>query len=132
MAPCLPAAGPIASDLAEVARQNVARSGRFHRCGTTEIVVADATRYRIPDDVTVVHIYNPFDAGSVILCMQAILESLQRAPRRLTLLYANPYLLAPLAKTLPWLRPRCDVKYPFAEREQADRYRYRIYDAVFY
>jgi predicted RNA methylase len=55
-----------------------------------ETICADATKYRVPDDVTVVFLYNPFNGEVLRAALTQVLESFDRAPRRLRLAYANP------------------------------------------
>ena len=58
--------------------------------GSSEIVRADAAKYRVPDDITVVFLYNPFKGEVLKTALTRVLESYDRAPRRLKLAYANP------------------------------------------
>lgn len=71
--------------MASIASTNVA-AFRHARC-PVEIVLADATSYEVPEDVTVVFFYNPF-SGSVMAAR--VLESYERRPRRIRVVYANP------------------------------------------
>lgn len=73
--------------LCEVARGNVRRAARHFRCRDVEVVAADATQYRLPDDVSVVYLYNPFWDDTLRAVQQRILDSLQASPRRLRILY---------------------------------------------
>ena len=78
--------------LADVARENLARAGRRSRCGDVEIVVADAAEYAIPDDLTVMYLYYPFAGETFRRVMANVVESLDRTPRRLRIVYALPHL----------------------------------------
>lgn len=73
---------------AELAARNVARR-RGGRC-RGEIVVADATEYEVPSDVTVVYLYNPFQGAVFARTLEQIIASHRAAPRELRLVYANP------------------------------------------
>ena len=55
-----------------------------------EIICADAAKYRVPDDITVVFLYNPFSGEVLKTALTQVLKSFDRAPRRLRLAYANP------------------------------------------
>ena len=46
--------------LAEAARSGLAARRHQHRCRDVEIVVADVTAFRVPDDLTVGYFYYPF------------------------------------------------------------------------
>jgi SAM-dependent methyltransferase len=118
----------IAPQLAAACRRNLARA-RGLRAGAVEVVTADASGYELPDDTTVLHLANPFQGEVLEAVIERLRASLERRPRRLTLLYANPYLFEPLARDLAWIRRRLDVPYPFAERRGPDISLYRVYDA---
>ena len=81
----------IAPELNESARRNLDRR-RGLRCRDVELVTADAAEYEIPDDVTVVYLYHPFIGDTFRRVMANIVASLDRAPRRLRLIYALPTL----------------------------------------
>lgn len=55
-----------------------------------EIVLGDATSYRVPDDVTIAFLYNPFNGDVLRSALIRLIESYDRAPRRVRLVYANP------------------------------------------
>jgi Fe2+ transport system protein FeoA len=55
-----------------------------------EIICADATKYCVPDDVNVVFLYNPLNGELFKTALAWVLESFDRALRRLRLAYANP------------------------------------------
>lgn len=75
---------------ADVARSNLkALQGRI-RCPQVEIVIADATVWPVPDEVTYVYMFNPFWGETFQAVLDRICESLDRRPRALTLIYANP------------------------------------------
>jgi SAM-dependent methyltransferase len=55
-----------------------------------EVICADAADYTVPDDVTVVFLYNPFGGEVLRSALTRVLESYDRRPRRIRLVYANP------------------------------------------
>jgi SAM-dependent methyltransferase len=71
-----------------LARRNAARL-RGRRC-EIEIVQADATTFRIPDDVTIVFLYNPVRGEPLSATLHRLIESVDRAPRSVQIVYANP------------------------------------------
>jgi SAM-dependent methyltransferase len=74
------------------ARANLAAAaaaGRT-RCGSFEVLQADATAWEVPDDVTYVYMFNPFLDETFAAVVQRLIESLERRPRPLVLVYANP------------------------------------------
>lgn len=79
----------LSPELAHVARANLARAPRS--CGEVEVVCADVKDYGLPDDVTIIYMYNPFRGEIFSRALAAIVESLERAPRRVTILYRSPF-----------------------------------------
>src|SRR5580704_9694579 len=64
---------------------------RLRRCAVRpEIVRADAAKNRVPDDITVVVLYNPFGSEVLKPALTRVLESFDRAPRRMQFACANP------------------------------------------
>jgi SAM-dependent methyltransferase len=80
----------LSEELNRVARQNVERNRHRLRCADVELVTADAVEYEIPDDVTVAYFANPFTGWVFTSVVGHLLDSVDRAPRRLRLIYRNP------------------------------------------
>jgi hypothetical protein len=76
--------------LNEVAARNVAGARHRLRCGVVELVTCDVARYRLPDDVTVVYAYNPFQGPVFDGVVEELIASVDRRPRRVLLVYRNP------------------------------------------
>ena len=74
--------------LCALAKQNARRLRRY--AVRPEIVCADAAKFWVPDDITVVFLYNPFSGEVLKTALTRVLESFDRAPRPLQLAYANP------------------------------------------
>ena len=72
--------------LAEAARSGLAARRHRHRCRDVEIVVADATAFRVPDDLTVGYFYQPFRGETFESVLRGIVESIDRNPRRVRLI----------------------------------------------
>lgn len=79
----------LSPQLAEQARQLVA-TGRRQRCRSVEVIVADVTQWELPDDITIAYAYNALSGESFQQMLDRLAESVQRAPRRLLFVYANP------------------------------------------
>ena len=80
----------LAADLSNVAGQIVERERASLRCRDVRIVTADATDFRVPDDASYVYLYNPFNGMTFQRVRANIVESLDRAPRSLRVIYVNP------------------------------------------
>jgi len=102
----------LSRDLVEVAKGNVERSLPTLRCKNIELVNSDVLDYEIPDDVTVVYFFNPFEGDVFRRVIDKLVASLRRRPRSMRIIYTNPVeeetLLragARLLKTSNGLRP---------------------------
>jgi SAM-dependent methyltransferase len=79
----------VAEPLAAVARRNVATCRLRPRCDDIQLVTADVLDYRIPDDVSVVYMFNPFRGAIFDAVVAELVASVDRRPRRLRLIYRN-------------------------------------------
>lgn len=79
----------ISDELHRIAEENLNRI-RARLRSPVELVCADVLDYRIPDDVSVVFLNNPFRGAIFRHAIDALTESLDRAPRRLRLIYRAP------------------------------------------
>jgi SAM-dependent methyltransferase len=79
----------ISPELIEIARGNVERNRRRLRCRDIELVVADAREWMIPDDVTIVVLYNSFVGEVLDGFLRQLIASVDRRPRDVRLIYLN-------------------------------------------
>ena len=77
-------------ELSAVARANIEQVREQLVCQDVEIITSDVVDYDIPDDVTVVFLYNPFRGQTFITVIQKLLESVDRRPRRMRVIYLFP------------------------------------------
>ena len=80
----------ISEALTAVARRNLVQSRHRRRCGSVELVTADALDYPIPDEVTVVYLYNAFRGATFDAVIGNLIASVDRRPRCVRLIYLNP------------------------------------------
>ncbi len=82
----------LSADLAAAARKNVANALATNRlaCRSLEIVTSNADAFPIPDDVTVIYFFNPFTGLALNMVLQNMKSSLDRCPRRLTIICKLP------------------------------------------
>lgn len=80
----------IAESLSRQARRNVRQAASRLACKSVEIVHADAASFTIPDDVTIIYLYNPFEGETFRTAIGNVLASIRRRPRRLRLIYCYP------------------------------------------
>jgi hypothetical protein len=72
------------------AQANLARWNHRTLCDAVEFLQADATKYEVPDDVTIIFFGNPFVGTIFEKVVGKVQESLARNPRELTVLYYHP------------------------------------------
>jgi SAM-dependent methyltransferase len=79
----------LSEQLTAIARRNVADCRLAPRTGTIELVTADVLAYRIPDDVSVVYMFNPFTGNIFDAVIRQLVDSVERRPRNLRLILRN-------------------------------------------
>ena len=120
--------------LVQRSRENLARS-RGCVCRRVEVVCANAVDWRVPDDVTVFHFYNPFLGATLRAVVRDIARSLRAAPRRAWIVFAYPCEMEPLMQSgavIPhvWQASVIDEVWPVhpvLKNEPAGGNRYRVY-----
>jgi hypothetical protein len=80
----------LAANLHARAAANIAGNRARLRCRDVRLVCSDVLDFPIPDDVTVVYLYNPFTGNTFATVVDRLLASVDRRPRRLRIVYANP------------------------------------------
>lgn len=80
----------ISAYLHHIAVANLTRNRDRLRCSDVELVQADILDFDIPDDVTVVFLYNPFGGEIFNEFIRRLLASVDRRPRTVRIIYANP------------------------------------------
>jgi SAM-dependent methyltransferase len=76
--------------LADVARANIAAAQHRRRCPDVSVVTSDVLAYEIPDDLTYAYLYNPFRGELFAEFIGRLVESFDRNPRRLHIIYKTP------------------------------------------
>lgn len=96
--------------LADIAHKNL-RTARHLRCWDLDIVTMNAAQYVIPNDVSVIFMFNPFTGAVLNAVLNNIWQSLQEAPRRLTLacLLQRGLPFDVQLRATPWLRRSCEM-----------------------
>jgi SAM-dependent methyltransferase len=75
----------LSPQLTAIAARNVDACRPRLRCQDVQLVTADVTTFRVPDDVTVVYMCNPFGGPVFQAAVDALIASVDRRPRRLRL-----------------------------------------------
>jgi SAM-dependent methyltransferase len=91
------------SELCDHARRNTAAAPRWLRCRQIEVVRTDAVDYFVPDDATLLFLYNPFTSDVLESVLEHIRQSLLRRPRNLRIVYALPKMDRDRLAEIPWL-----------------------------
>lgn len=80
----------LSTELHDIAQANVDRNRDRLRVRDVTLVNADALDYTVPDDLTVAFFYNPFGGEIFRNVIERLLESVDRCPRELKIIYGNP------------------------------------------
>ncbi len=89
-------------ELSALGSRNIAHL-RGRHSGSVEVITGDAATYRVPDDVTVICMFNPFTRNILRAALSQIRESVERCPRELRLTYMNPREDENLIAECDWL-----------------------------
>jgi len=81
----------LSEKFATAARSNIERRRTKHRAGLVECVTGSATEWKIPDDTSVVFLFNPFIGATFRSVVENIFASYDRNPRELHILYTFPW-----------------------------------------
>jgi SAM-dependent methyltransferase len=80
----------LSEQLTEIARSNLANARGRRRAKQVELVASDVLEYEIPADATVIYMYNPFRGAIFETVVQRLIDSVDRNPRQVRLIYLNP------------------------------------------
>lgn len=75
-----------------VARSNLDKNRYAKRASSYEIIDANVLDYEIPDDVTVVYMFNPFVGSIFQHVIDGLVSSLKSRPRQLRIIYYRPVM----------------------------------------
>ena len=76
--------------LTDLGRNNLRAALPGLKCKDVEMILADATQWKVPHDATVLFFFNPFDGEVLAKVCENIRQSLAEAPRKLTIVYVRP------------------------------------------
>lgn len=95
----------LAPTLVARARRNIESFSGQRACSDIQVLLADASTYPLPDDVTAIYFNNPFSGVVLANVVTNIQGSLERRPRSLRLLCNLPAVSAFDAeiRAVPWL-----------------------------
>ncbi len=114
-----------AADLVDRARENVrAYRGEPLPCEHVAIVLGDAAAFEFPDGPLVVFLFNPFDEPTTERVADNLRRSLDRAPRPVTIVHANPRHAA-VWERLPF--PRRETRGQVSEPDAVGYEGWRIF-----
>ncbi|MBI2853350.1 MAG: class I SAM-dependent methyltransferase [Chloroflexi bacterium] len=80
----------ICEGLTAIARRNIQKNLHRMRCKNIELITANVVNYEVPDEITVVYMFNPFFGDVFANVIRKLLDSLSRRPRQLRLIYRIP------------------------------------------
>jgi SAM-dependent methyltransferase len=81
----------LSAQLNEIAQRNLQRlPAGLRKCGDLQLICSDASDYEIPDEPTIVFLYNPFVGPLAEKFFQGVAKSLRARPRDVRIIYRNP------------------------------------------
>jgi hypothetical protein len=80
----------VSPELAAISRANVERLRPRLRCQDVKVTIGDAAQLPVPDDASIIYVYNALTDGPFEQFVNRLLESMRRRPRRLRLIYRHP------------------------------------------
>jgi SAM-dependent methyltransferase len=81
-----------ARELVEEAERNI-RAARYPKSATITILQQDATTYDLPDEATIVFMYNPFGGATMEAVARRTRASVEKHSRPVHVVYLNPFHL---------------------------------------
>jgi SAM-dependent methyltransferase len=81
----------IDEELSRLAARNIDRARRRLRAGAVDCVTASVLEWPIPDDASVIFMFNPFVGETFGAALTRIFESYDRNPRPLHIVYQHPW-----------------------------------------
>jgi hypothetical protein len=73
-----------------IARAAIDQNRASFRCREVEIVTVDVLDFEVPDDVSVAFFGNPFHGSVFAAVVQKLIDSVDRRPRTIRVIYNNP------------------------------------------
>lgn len=80
----------LSEDLTAIARSNIERHRERLTCADVELVCADVLEWDIPEDLTMVYLFNPFVGELFAEVVERLIAWVDRTGRRLQVVYASP------------------------------------------
>ncbi|MDZ4678318.1 MAG: class I SAM-dependent methyltransferase [Oligoflexia bacterium] len=78
------------SELCLIAEKNVKSYSKRSTCKNISVITEDMMKYLIPDDATIMYIYNPLEQNQLKGVMQKIMTSIQKSPRPFKIIFGAP------------------------------------------
>ena len=124
----------LSAELVERSRANIAAARRLV-CRNIEVIRSNAADWHVPNDVTVLHFYNPFLGQTLRAVAADVARSLREVPRQVWIMFGYPHemdLLMRAGEVIPakWLTQTTDQVWPLhpaLKRYPAGHNLYRIY-----
>jgi len=107
----------ISRELAALATANLERARRHLVCRDVQVICADATTVQIPDDTTVIFLFNPFHGDVLVQVLLNVRASVGRRPRHLRFVLVNPRHVDEAVRSAMqgWLNPSEEFTAPGGE-----------------
>jgi SAM-dependent methyltransferase len=112
--------------LHDAAAQIIRQAESRLKCRNIQLVVADASTYDLPNDVTVIYFFNPFRGLLLRKVIENIRRSLVECPRRVRIVYNTPDDFERAIHGCDWLVKKGDAMFPALSRNSTVVYESRL------
>jgi SAM-dependent methyltransferase len=82
----------ISDNLNLIAKKNLDKHKNKLRCRDVEIITTNISEYVIPDNITLVYLYDPFREALFVDLIKRLRTSLTQYPRSMRIIYRNPVM----------------------------------------
>jgi predicted RNA methylase len=80
----------VSQKLNEICKLNIERMKKNLKAKNFLIITSNANDYEIPDDATFIYFFNPFGMEVMKKVVERIIDSVDRHPRKVTIIWHNP------------------------------------------
>ena len=108
----------LSAPLSAIATRNVHAAQKRLACQDIRVIQGSAASTPLPDDVTVLFMFNPFSGSILEQAMEQVHESLKRQPRKLRVVYVLPVDAVNHLDTLDWLARKSRIEPGYLEVDE--------------
>jgi len=105
----------VSEQLNAIAEKNIKRVNKRLRCKNIEFVTSEASKYIIPQEVSIIYFFNPFTEDVLSTVFSNIKHSIISVPRKIVIIYKNITHLEKSIGKPKWLIKTSEVSTLFGQ-----------------